>query len=104
MEHRPFRSDDAEEDDLFFDIEPTLASMVRAWRIGSVGLSLRRLAKISGVSLAQLSRIESGQVTRPSIETLWALAPAINCHPTFLLVLAGHLSGDQARDAIREVL
>src|SRR4051794_35563986 len=93
-----------DEDDGFFDVEPTLASIVRAWRVGSVKLSLRRLAKVSGVSLAQLSRIESGQVTRPSIETLWALAPAINCHPTLLLVLAGHLRGDQAREALRDIL
>src|SRR4051812_46767279 len=95
--------DETFEQETVWDVEPTLASIVREWRIGA-GLSLRRLAKTSGVSLAQLSRIESGQVTRPSIEALWALAPAINCHPTFLLVLAGHLRGDEARAAMRDVL
>jgi transcriptional regulator with XRE-family HTH domain len=49
------------------------------------------------VSTAQLSRLEADQVTRPSLETLLALAPALNFHPTPLLVLGRQLDGDKAR-------
>lgn len=82
--------------------EPTLASAIRYGRSWT-GQSLRRLAKSSGVSPAQLSRLEAGQVEQPSITTLLALAPALNFHPTVLLILGGQLRGEQAREELRRL-
>jgi transcriptional regulator with XRE-family HTH domain len=65
------------------------------------GQSVRQLAGRAGVSPAQLSRIENGQVRKPSHEILVALARALNRNPLPLLVLAGHLQGAEARDALR---
>ena len=41
------------------------------------GLSLRDLAKGSGVSAGQLSRIERA-AARPSVQSLWGIARALN--------------------------
>ena len=78
---------------------PTLASAIRCGRAWTKQ-SLRRLAKSSGVSPAQISRLEAGQVDKPSLETVMALAPALNFHPTILLVLSGHLQGESAREEL----
>jgi transcriptional regulator with XRE-family HTH domain len=86
-----------------FDIEPTLASAVRAGRAWT-GQTMRRLAATSGVSAAQISRIESGQIQRPAVETLLALAPALNHHPTPVLVLGGQLAGDAAKRQLDNLL
>jgi transcriptional regulator with XRE-family HTH domain len=64
------------------------------------GLSIRELARRAGVSAAQVSRIESGQVAKPSHDILVALARALNRNPLPLLILAGHLYGDEARAAL----
>src|SRR5262245_27832986 len=61
------------------------------------GQSVRQLAKRAGVSAAQLSRIENGQVNKPSHEILVALARALNRNPLPLLILAGHLDSERAR-------
>lgn len=45
--------------------------------------SIGKLAKLSGVSTAQISRIENG-LTIPTIETLCRLAKALNCDVTDL--------------------
>lgn len=45
--------------------------------------SIDQLAKASGVSNAQISRIENG-LTMPTIETLCRLAKALNCDVTDL--------------------
>ena len=63
-------------------------------------LSVRQLAKRAGVSAGQLSRIENGQVRKPSHEILVALARALNHNPLPLLILAGHMSDDEAREAL----
>ena len=52
------------------------------------------------VSAAQISRVESGEVLRPSREILVALARALNRNPLPLLILAGHVAGDEARRAL----
>jgi transcriptional regulator with XRE-family HTH domain len=71
---------------------------------GGVGvparLSVRELARRAGVSAAQVSRIESGQVTRPSREILVALARALNRNPLPLIVLAGHMDAAEAQAAL----
>jgi transcriptional regulator with XRE-family HTH domain len=82
--------------------EPTLASAIRLGRMWTKQ-PLRRLAKTSGVSTAQLSRLEAGQVERPSIETLFALAAALNLHPTPLLILGRQLEGKRAKEALRQL-
>lgn len=45
--------------------------------------SIGKLAKLSGVSTAQISRIENG-LTIPTIETLCRLAKALDCDVTDL--------------------
>lgn len=64
------------------------------------GLSVRELARRAGVSAAQVSRIESGQVSRPSREILVAIARALNRNPLPLIILAGHLDAREAQDAL----
>ena len=51
-------------------------------------LGLRELARESGVSPGQLSRIESGAVEQPSVETLVRLANALERDAAALIVLA----------------
>lgn len=46
-------------------------------------MSIRELAKISGVSKSQISDIENGR-THPTIPTLCLLADALECNPQFL--------------------
>lgn len=64
------------------------------------GLSVRELARRAGVSAAQVSRIESGQVSRPSREILVALARALNRNPLPLIVLAGHMDASEVQSAL----
>lgn len=64
------------------------------------GLSIRELARRTGVSAAQISRIESGQVLKPSREILVALGRGLNRNPLPLLILAGHLTVSEAREAL----
>jgi transcriptional regulator with XRE-family HTH domain len=61
------------------------------------GMSIRQLAKRADVSAAQISRVESGQVVKPSREILVALGKALNRNPVPLLVLSGHLTGSEAQ-------
>ncbi|HWH09631.1 MAG TPA: helix-turn-helix transcriptional regulator [Solirubrobacteraceae bacterium] len=68
------------------------------------GGSMRELAAEAGLSTAQISRIESGQVTRPTPATLVALARALWLNPMPLLILAGHIPDDEARGWIKNVL
>ena len=94
---------DALEDHDYFDIEPTLSSAVKAGRSWT-GQSMRRLAKTSGISAAQISRIESGKVKRPTVETLLALAAALDHHPTPMLVLGRQATGSSARRQLAELI
>jgi transcriptional regulator with XRE-family HTH domain len=80
-----------------------IADAVKIGREWSGG-SIRELARRSGVSAGQISRIEAGQVTKPSIETLIPLARAMDAHPLTLMVLAGHLSDEEARSALRPLV
>ena len=86
-----------------WDIEPTLASAVRAGRAWT-RQTMRMLAKASGVSPAQISRIEAGKVTRPTMDTLLALAAGLDQHPTPMLVLGKQLTGKAARRQLSELL
>jgi len=59
----------------------------------SIPLSLNKLSKLSGVSLAHLSRIEKGQ-RQPSTRTLQKIAKHLGFDLCELLVMAGHLLSD----------
>jgi transcriptional regulator with XRE-family HTH domain len=64
-------------------------------------MSIRELARRSGVSAPQISRIEAGEVERPEAQTLVALARALDSNPIPLLVLAGHIREAEARERLR---
>jgi transcriptional regulator with XRE-family HTH domain len=67
-------------------------------------LSMRGLARRSGLSAAQISRIEAGEVERPVAETLVKLAKALDRDAQLLLVFAGHIGGARARQLLRQAI
>jgi transcriptional regulator with XRE-family HTH domain len=67
-------------------------------------LSMRGLARRSGLSAAQISRIEAGEVERPVAETLVKLAKALDRDAQLLLVFAGHIRGARARQLLRQAI
>jgi transcriptional regulator with XRE-family HTH domain len=91
-------------------------SAQRMWNIGESiqfaretlmpdeGMSMRELSKRSGISTAQISRIESGAVTKPAANTIVALARALEVHPYPLLILAGHIDANEARERLGVLL
>ena len=60
-----------------------LAAVVRQLRT-EAGLSLYELAKRSGINRAKLARIESGEIRRPTQETINSLARALQTEPEVL--------------------
>lgn len=82
----------------------------RPWTAGTAvrkargGTSMRRLAADAGLSAAQISRLESGQVHQPAAETLVAIGRALSLNPMPLLILAGHIPGDEARAWLLNVI
>jgi transcriptional regulator with XRE-family HTH domain len=85
------------------DQVPTMAEVTREARVRA-GLSMRGLARRSGLSAAQVSRIESGEVERPVAETLVKLAKALDRDAQLLLVFAGHIRGARARQLLRQAI
>lgn len=83
--------------------EGTLAEAVQFARINRQW-SLRDLAERAGVSAAQISRIESETVSRPAVGTLVGLARALELNPIPLLILAGHISPEEARRRLHSFL
>jgi transcriptional regulator with XRE-family HTH domain len=79
------------------DPGPSLGEMLRFTRLNWRRVSLRALARETGISAGQLSRIESGETARPAIKTLNALATALDLNPSLLLALASHLDLYSAR-------
>ena len=70
----------------------------------SAQLSLRKLAKLAGVSNPYLSQIERG-LRRPSAEVLQALAKALQISAETLYVRAGLLAEeDAAAPSVREAI
>jgi len=84
-------------------VEVTMAEVTREARVRA-GLSMRALARRSGLSAAQISRIEAGEVERPVAETLVKLAKALDRDAQLLLVFGGHISGARARQLLREAI
>jgi transcriptional regulator with XRE-family HTH domain len=81
----------------------TMAEVTREARLRA-GLSMRGLARRSGLSAAQVSRIEAGEVERPVAETLVKLAKALDRDAQLLLVFAAHISGSRARQLLRQAI
>jgi transcriptional regulator with XRE-family HTH domain len=84
-------------------VEMTMAELTREARVRT-GLSMRALARRSGLSAAQVSRIEAGEVERPVAETLVKLAKALDRDAQLLLVFAGHIRGARARQLLRQAI
>jgi transcriptional regulator with XRE-family HTH domain len=84
-------------------VEVTMAELTREARVRA-GLSMRGLARRSGLSAAQVSRIEAGEVERPVAETLVKLAKALDRDAQLLLVFGGHIRGARARQLLREAI
>jgi transcriptional regulator with XRE-family HTH domain len=85
------------------DHEQTLAAVTKEARVRA-RLSMRGLARRSGLSAAQVSRIEAGEVERPAAETLVRLAKALDRDAQLLLVFAGHIRGARARRLLRAAI
>src|SRR6266542_1185550 len=83
--------------------EVTMAGVTKEARTRA-RLSMRGLARRSGLSAAQVSRIEAGEVERPAAETLVKLAKALDRDAQLLLVFAGHIRGARARQLLREAI
>src|SRR5262245_46419867 len=66
-----------------------------------LGVSIRELGRRANVSAAQLSRIEAGQVEQPSIDTLVAVARALDRNPKPLLIVSGHVGRDEGLAILR---
>ena len=80
-----------------------MAEVTKEARVGA-RLSMRGLARRSGLSAAQVSRIEAGEVERPVAETLVKLAKALDRDAQLLLVFAGHIRGARARQLLRQAI
>jgi transcriptional regulator with XRE-family HTH domain len=83
--------------------ELTMAELTREAR-ARARLSMRGLARRSGLSAAQISRIEAGEVERPVAETLVKLAKALDRDAQLLLVFAGHIRGARARQLLQQAI
>src|SRR5712691_8598584 len=81
----------------------TLAELIKEARVRA-RLSMRGLARRSGLSAAQISRIEAGEVERPAAETLVKVAKALDRDAQLLLVFAGHIRGARARQLLRQAI
>src|SRR6266704_1519857 len=81
----------------------TMAEVIKEARTRA-RLSMRGLARRSGLSAAQISRIEAGEVERPAAETLVRLAKALDRDAQLLLVFAGHIRGARARQLLRQAI
>src|SRR6266536_6674266 len=81
----------------------SLAGLIKEARVRA-RLSMRGLARRSGLSAAQVSRIEAGEVERPAAETLVKLGKALDRDAQLLLVFAGHIGGARARQLLRQAI
>jgi transcriptional regulator with XRE-family HTH domain len=84
-------------------MEQTLAEVTKEGRVRA-RLSMRGLARRSGLSPAQISRIEASEVERPAAETLVKLAKALDRDAQLLLVFAGHIRGARARQLLQQAI
>jgi transcriptional regulator with XRE-family HTH domain len=80
----------------------TIAQILKEARAGK-GLGLRELARQSGVSPSQVSRIESGEVAQPSADTLISLSRALDRNPAPLLIVSRHIDEREAQAILWEM-
>jgi len=76
----------------------SLGDYIRSLREAK-GLSQRELAEKSGLSNAEISRMESGERKKPSITTIRAVSPHLGIGYTDLLLQAGYIDSI-ASDAV----
>ena len=87
------------------DSKQNIGRIIREQR-RSIPLSLNQVSKVSGVSIAHLSRIEIGR-RAPSARTLQSIAKPLGFDLNELLIMAGYLSPDlsalsqEQRDKLR---
>ena len=74
--------------------KPSIAKIINEQR-KRMSISLNQLSKLSGVSVAHLSRIEKG-LRKPSPRTLQKIAQPLGFDLDELLVMAGFLSSSRA--------
>lgn len=77
------------------DRRATLGELVKAERL-SRGWSLRHAERETGIHNAHLAQIESGTISRPDHNVLFALATSYGLEFERLLRLAGHISEESA--------
>jgi transcriptional regulator with XRE-family HTH domain len=70
--------------------------LARLLREARGDVAMQELARRSGVSAAQISRIEAGSVETPTLETVSRLANALDRDPQLLLVALGRIEYDEA--------
>jgi transcriptional regulator with XRE-family HTH domain len=75
---------------------PLIAKAIRTVRLAS-GLGVRELGRQAGVAAPQISRLEKGEVRKPSVETLVSLARVYEYNPVPLLIMAGYFDAEGAR-------
>ncbi len=68
-----------------------------------MGFSIRELGRRAGISAAQISRIEAGEVDQPSLDTLVELARALDRNPKPLLIVSGYVGLEDARRTLKEM-
>src|SRR5947209_19541932 len=81
--------------------EQTIGAAIRGAR-ENAQLGVRELSRRSGVAAPQISRLERGEVKKPTIETLVALARGLEWNPVPLLIVAGYVEIDEARSQLRD--
>lgn len=77
--------------------KPSLGQFFATVVDGASHLSLRSLARRSGISPGELSRILSGERKKPNPQALRQLAPIVGVHPAYLLYLADILEEHEWR-------
>lgn len=81
--------------------EQTVAAAIRVAR-KNAQLGVRQLSRRTGVAAPQISRLERGDVKKPTIETLVALARGLEWNPVPLLIVAGYVEVEEARSRLRD--
>ena len=79
----------------------TLSRLIATAR---ANVPMREVARRSGLSAAQISRIEAGSVESPTIETLTRIATALDRDPQLLLIALGRVEGTQALRHVQQAL
>ncbi|MGN6872539.1 MAG: helix-turn-helix domain-containing protein [Solirubrobacteraceae bacterium] len=73
---------------------PEIGDLLRSAR-QQRGISLRELARRSGISAGTISRIQAGEVQQPGVSTLEAIADAFGRPLEPLLLITGHIDRNE---------